>query len=516
MKVSVVDLGFNSAKMVNYDVKHDGTFNAYRQEGFSVKLGEGLGRSGYLSGEPVQRTIKALKLFRDIINFDSIHHILPVATSAVRDAVNRDSFLGEIQKKTGFQFKVLSGEEEGLYSYIGALHATCVPTSLFFDLGGGSLELVYTENYQIKKVKSYPLGALRMSKMYGNSDGSFSKKAYSKMERYILDTLPDSKELGVSVDTTLVGVGGTLRAIARHEQELVGYDLDKIHNYRMDYSSVSTMADKLYKMDRHDLDKIKAIGSNRVETIVAGSAIISLLMQRLAFDKVVVSARGLREGIVSVFLRDPKEFYSNRMTAQQVKAHVRLACKQEVLTQYALSLIKPLVSAGLLREKERAILTHALKEMATLPTVTSLSNLFYLLMDEDNAFLTHREQLVLALAIIHTKKEKTVDWLFSRYKSILEPQNEKSIQRVSACISLSEILERTKSTARLSINSSGKKVTIKVKQGRSRQAVPAALLANALQNFERAFDVVASCQIVVAAANGSSASKKYQEVKVIA
>ncbi len=516
MKVAVVDLGFNSAKLVNYDIKQDGTFIAYRQEGFNVKLGEGLGRGGYLSGEPVQRTIKALKLFRDIINFDSIHHTLSVATSAVRDASNRDPFLKEIRRETGFQFKVLSGEEEGLYSYIGALQATCAPTSLFFDLGGGSLELVYTENYEIKKVKSYPLGALRMSKMYSNGDGSFSKKAYSKMQSHILDTLPDSKELGISVDTTLVGVGGTLRAIARHEQEIVGYDLDKIHNYRMDYSSVSAMADELYEMDRSDLDKIKAIGNNRVETIVAGSTIISLLMQKLSFDKVVVSARGLREGIVSVFLRDPKELYSNKITAQRAKAHVKLAGKQEVLPPYALSLAKPLVSAGLLREKERVILTHALKEMATLPTVTSLSNLFYLLMDEDNAFLTHREQLVLALAIIHTKKEKTVDWLFSRYKSILEPQNEKSIQRVSACISLSEILERTKSTVRLSINSSGKKVAIKVVQGRSRKAIPAALLANALQNFERAFDVVASCQIVVAAANDSSASRKYQEVKVIA
>ncbi|UVS68279.1 Ppx/GppA phosphatase family protein [Nitrososphaera viennensis] len=532
MKVSVVDLGFNSVKMVNYDVKRDGTFKAYRQEGVKVKLGEGLGRGGYLSGEPVQRTIEALKLFRDVINFDSIRHVLPVATSAVRDAANRDSFLKRVREETGFQFKVLSGEEEGFYSYVGALESTCIPTSLFFDLGGGSLELVYTENYGIKKVESYPLGALRLSKMYGNNnnnkdnddgkddddDGSFSKKAYGKMEERILDTLPDRKELGISVDTTLVGVGGTLRAIARYEQELAGYELDKIHNYRMDHSSVSAIASELYKMDRGDLEKIKAIGSNRVDTIVAGAAVISLLMQKLDFDKVVVSARGLREGILSVFLRDPKAFYSNNvMTAERAKAYVTFACQQEVLPQYAFSLVKPLVSAGLLREKERAILGHALKEMATLPNVTNLSNLFHLIMDEDNAFLTHREQLILALAIVHTKKEKTVDWLFSRYGSILEPQNKKSIEKISACIVLSEILERTKATARLSISgNNNKKVAIRIMQssGSRQPAVPATLLASALRNFERAFDVAASCQVVVSAANGS-ASKKHQEVKVI-
>ncbi len=502
MKVSVIDLGFNSVKMVNYDVKKDGTFKAYQQEGVKVKLGEGLGRGSYLGGEPVERTIEALKLFRDVINFDSIRHVLPVATSAVRDAANRDAFLKKVRDETGFAFRVLSGQEEGYYSYIGALESTCVPTSLFFDLGGGSLELVYTENYGIKKVDSHPLGALRLSSMYGDS-GSFSKKAYGKMEKRILETLPDKKGLGLSVDTNLVGVGGTLRAIARYEQELAGYELDKIHNYRMDYSSVSEIAKELYEMDRKELEKIKAIGSNRIDTIVAGSAVISLLMQKLGFDQIVVSARGLREGILSVFLRDPKAFYAGGITAERAKSHVMFACQQEVLPQYAFSLVRPLVANGLLREKERMILGHALKEMSTLPAVTNLSNLFHILMDEDSAFLTHREQLILALAIVHTKKEKTVDWLFARYGSILEPQNMRSIEKLSACIVIAEMLERTRATARLYI--AGRKVSMRILQGK--QAVPATLLANALKNFERAFRVSASCQIV----NGTK-----KEIKVIA
>lgn len=517
MKVSVIDLGFNSAKMVSYDVKRDGTFKAYRQDGVKVKLGEGLGRRGYLSGEPVERTIEALKLFRDIVNFDSVHHVLPVATSAVRDAANRDSLLRQIKEKTGFQFKVLSGVEEGFYSYIGALEAMCIPTSLFFDLGGGSLELVYTENYEIKKISSYPLGALRLSKIYGNGDGSFSKKAYGKMKEHIMDTLPNRKELGTSVDTTLVGVGGTLRAIARREQELTEYGLDKIHNFRIDYSSLSSITEALYKMDKNDLVKVKSIGSNRTDTIIAGSTTISLLMKKLEFDRVLVSAKGLREGILSVFLHDPKIFYGSGITAELAKAHVKSACQQKALPQYAFSLVKPLVSSGLLREKERIILSHALKENATLSSVINPGNLFYLLVDADNAFLTHREQLILAIAIVRTKKEKTADWLFSRYESILEPQNRKSIEKISTCIVFSQILERTKSNAHLSINVDAKKIAIKIMQN-GRQKLPTTLLASVLHNFEHAFEVGASCQVVVASAasNSYTTSKKHHEVRVIA
>ena len=86
MKVSVIDLGFNSVKLVNYDIKKDGSFKAYRQEGVKVKLGDGLNQLGYLGKDQIRRTIEALQMFRDIINFESIKHVLPVATSAVREA----------------------------------------------------------------------------------------------------------------------------------------------------------------------------------------------------------------------------------------------------------------------------------------------------------------------------------------------------------------------------------------------------------------------------------------------
>ncbi|HXV46071.1 MAG TPA: hypothetical protein VD736_05305 [Nitrososphaera sp.] len=496
MRVSVIDLGFNSVKLVDYDIKKDGTFKAYQQEGVKVKLGEGLNETGYLGKEQVDRTIAALRMFRDIINFDSIRHVLPVATSAVREAGNKNDFLKQVYSQTGFQFKVLSGQEEGLYSYIGALQATCVPTALFFDLGGGSLELVYTENYGIKKIKSYPLGALRLTQMFGRKDGTFSRKDYGKMEKHILETLPDRKELDMSPDTTLVGVGGTLRAMARYDQELNDYELDKVHNYRMDPESVSSIARELYEMDAHELAEIKAIGSNRVETVTAGAAVIDALLQKFGFERLVVSAEGLREGILSVFIRDPKTFYRSGISNEKAKAFVTFACQAEMLPQHTVTLVRPLVSNGMLREKERMILTHAIRQAKELPPVTNLNNLFYMMIDEDSAFLSHREQLILALSIVHTRKEKAADWLFSRYRSILEPQNKRSIEKISACLVLSAILERAKANAKLSIK--GKKVDIKI-MPQPRQFVPATLLENAIKNFEQAFDVSVSCTVEQAA-----------------
>jgi exopolyphosphatase/guanosine-5'-triphosphate,3'-diphosphate pyrophosphatase len=316
------------------------------------------------------------------------------------------------------------------------------------------------------------------------------------MEKHVIETLPDRKELDLSPDTTLVGVGGTLRAMARYDQELRDYELDKVHNYQMDSQSVSSMAEELYGMDADELAEIKAIGSNRVDTITAGACIIDALVQKFDFERIVVSAEGLREGILSVFVRDPKTFYHGGISNEKAKAFVTFACQAEMLPQHTVTLVRPLVASGMLREKERMILTHAIKQAEELPPVTNLNNLFYMMIDEDSTFLSHREQLILALSIVHTRKEKAADWLFSRYRSIMEPQNRRSIEKISACLALSAILERARANAKLSIK--GRKVDIRITP-QPRQFVPATLLENAIKNFERAFDISANCTVEHAA-----------------
>src|SRR5574338_668196 len=113
-KISVIDLGSNSVKLVNFIINPDNSYQAYQHEAVTVRLGEGLAETNNLKDEPIRRTIDALKLFRDIIGVQSIKHVLPVATSAVREAANREKFLERVYFETGFRFRILSEEEEAL------------------------------------------------------------------------------------------------------------------------------------------------------------------------------------------------------------------------------------------------------------------------------------------------------------------------------------------------------------------------------------------------------------------
>lgn len=488
MKVSVLDLGFNSAKLVNYHVSYDGSYKAYQQESMKVRLGQDLAQTGSIADGSLDRTIDALRLFRDIVDFQSIKHVVPVATSAVREAVNRAEILEQVFHETGFRLRVLSGKEEALYSYLGALHATCLPTGLFFDLGGGSLELVYSENFKIKNSLSLPLGGLRLSQTFSDSAGTFSKKNYLKMEEHINEALPERKELDISLNAALVGVGGTLRAIARCNQEMLSYPLDKIHGYWMDFERVSLISRILRKMKLSEISMIDTIGNNRADTITAGSLVIKQLMEKMEFDGVKVSTHGLREGVLYAYLRSFKMY--NRSSSQKLDQEnfedQPQSCKPCIIPESTHSLINPLLSYGLLKKEEYEILAHVLKQIENLPQLTNLNNLFCAIMDEDKAVLNHREQLILALSIIYAKKSKVATSLFTKYSSIVRPQDKKSIQKIAALLSLAEILEKAKIRANF-MNCTQMDFLLTLMP--SKNILPMRLIRNHLKKLQDAFEL---------------------------
>ena len=489
MKMSVIDLGFNSVKLVNYNVKDDDSFEIYEQEGMKAKLGEGLDEKGKLSKKPILRAIEVLKLFRDVIQLQPIKSVLPIATSAVREARNKEEFLNEVYRETGFRFKVLSEREEALYSYAGAIKSLQLPNTLFFDLGGGSLEIVHAEKFRIKKVISLPLGALRLTQQFAGKNSAFTEKDYKNMRRHIWNLLPSKKEFALDKNTVLVGVGGALRALARYDQKVTKYPFDKIHNYEMDFKSVNTINKKLSDMKSGEISKISVIGSSRAETIVAGSCVIDTLMDKFGFQNLHVSNHGLREGALSIFLENQKTYHSNNITSEQIRQSLSIT-KERSINQNAEGFLKGLIIFKLIGEREYVLLSYALKLMMEKSSYNNPQSWFYAIADEDMS-LNHPDQLILGLSLVHTRHEKTADWLFSRYKSILTPQDKIVVKKISSLLNLLRFLEKTKAKIEIKKSEPGK-IELNVIPARG---VPKTLLQHILRNFENVFGVNVICTI---------------------
>jgi len=451
LKISVIDIGSNTIKLVNYDITRNNLFTAYQQESSKVRLGDSLSRTHELGEQSMLKAIDVLLLYCDIIKLESVKNVICIGTSALREAKNGEYFADQVFRKTGLMVNIITGSEEAYYAYLGASMSTCFPSALYFDLGGGSLELVYTENYKIKRADSLPLGALRLGELYGKKDGSYSKKDLEAMVQYIREALPNRKTYGLGIDTILVGSGGTLRALARYDQISEGYLFEKIHNYRLKINSIEPKAKEFGLMKPGEISALSAMDSTRAETVVAGTFVILTLMKQYDFTETVVSAFGLREGVLASYLDNPDIFQSHNMQnlERQITELVSAKCKRDNHYFGMENLVQYMVSNGLLKERESEILSYALDTMARLPASDRIYTQFYSLLDEIYPDLSNREQLVLALSIVYSKKVKAAEWLVRKHELLLKPQNQKSIWKIGILLKLGYLLIKSRSRTRI-------------------------------------------------------------------
>ena len=451
MKVAVIDVGYNSLKMVKYLVEPDGTQRAYGQFGMMARLGEGLEQTGYLGKEQMSGTVDALRLCKEAAILDEIKHILLVGTSPVREAINREEFLRTVQEETGMKMRVLTGNEEALYGFLGAARSVNAPTILLFDLGGGSLELTYAVKQRIVRILSLPLGVLKLTNQYASKDGTFSKKNRARMTKRIDQLLPSRKELGLDKDVVLVGTGGTARAMARFHQDSVDYPLNKIHNYSVDIDSVQRMSRQFFKMSMEELGKAEAIGVDRSQTIAAGALVVKLLMERMDFGALTVSTDGLRDGILSEFLVRGGSPVSD---VAQTDGIERILQRPHIFARSGSNyeLAESLVRNGIFDERQETLLLMALERGRDPDCVQAKPDaLFGILMSEDLA-MSHEDQVLMSISLVRARRSRTANWFLRKYGSLLSHGDVKTVRKMGACLRLMEILDRSGATFKVSFS----------------------------------------------------------------
>src|SRR5215831_17834524 len=482
MKVSVIDLGYNSLKLVNYIVKPDKSFTAYSQRSVLARIGDGLDETGFLKDEAILRTIKALKLFQEVAKFEGSEKVLPVATSAVREAGNRDQFLQQAQKETGFAFKVLSQREEALCSYSGASNATSAPTGLFFDLGGGSLEMVLASNFKCRRILSVPLGGLRLTDLYAKQNGRFTKKSYSRLTERIQELLPDEKDLKGLNKPELVGVGGSVRTLARYHQMLTNYPLDKLHNYSLKDSWVELMHNYLQRLKLKEIENIPVIGQERARSIIAGSLVVERLMKSLGFDRLTVSTHGLRDGVLAAYLHNPSAY--NKGPIENILAQIENH-KAPNLSEGSADAIRAFVSRDLVTRREESLVAYGIGEILSEDPPMDPETLFYLIINGDSV-LTHTNQVMMALAVVRAKGLRRAEWLYDKYRDILGKNARETIARVSVLLHMVEVLEKTHARLQNSTQK-GNELFIRIIPGKP--PFPSNLFNTVVKDMENAFGI---------------------------
>lgn len=291
MRVGVVDIGTNSMRLL---VTGEGG-----EEGRWVEvtgLGRGVDRNGALGTEEMERTIEALRRFGRLLDTHGVDRRAAMATSATRDASNREEFLDLAEQALGVRPGVISGEREGALAYAGAVSDMPPGAYLVVDIGGGSTELV-TEEGPV----SVDIGSVRLTdRLLSHRPASPSELASAAAHVVsLLEGLPAAEGRPV------IGVAGTWTSLAAIDLDLPAYDPEQVHHHVVTAERLAKLVDLLAGMTVEETAAIPSLDPGRAPVILAGGLIAREVLSVLGVDEAIVSEHDTLDGLAMEMLAVP-------------------------------------------------------------------------------------------------------------------------------------------------------------------------------------------------------------------
>lgn len=303
MRAAAIDIGTNSARLLVGEIDQpDGELITLDRRMTITRLGQGVDASGFLAPDAITRTVAALRSYRAVIDeIGGVDAIRATATSAARDAGNRDDFFGPATHALGVVPELLSGAEEARLSFLGAttgLAAIAPGPYLVVDIGGGSTEFVVGTT-EPEGLLSVDIGCVRITEAWLHSDPPTAEELSQAMHvvrEHLADVLREVP--GVTTAKTMVGLAGTVSSMAMIEMGLAEYHRDRVHHFRLSKAAAEdgfrTLATEAIEDRRHN----PGLEPGRVDVIVGGAVILVSILRAFGFEEVLTSESDILDGLV--------------------------------------------------------------------------------------------------------------------------------------------------------------------------------------------------------------------------
>lgn len=287
-RMGIIDIGSNSIRLVIYDGPARIPAALFNEK-VMAGLGKGVSRDGALDSESMDRALAALGRFRRLAEQMGVPHPRTVATAAVRDAANGRMFIDRVLD-LGLQVELLSGDDEARLAGLGVIASIPQANGIVGDLGGGSLELARIVDGKVRETSSFPLGVLRIDAVKARGPRAFGA--------LVTRMLGKSGWTGRGAGLPFYMVGGSWRSLARLDMHLTHYPLPILHHYWMPPENAQHLVRVLAHLDKKRLRDVSGLSGSRIPTLSHAASLLSHLVRNLRSSELIVSAYGLREGLL--------------------------------------------------------------------------------------------------------------------------------------------------------------------------------------------------------------------------
>jgi exopolyphosphatase/guanosine-5'-triphosphate,3'-diphosphate pyrophosphatase len=287
--VGVIDIGSNSVRLVVYE-----GLTRSPTPIFNEKVLAGLGRevqtTKLLAPDAVDKALAALRRFRTLCDRIDVPSLWVVATAACRDAKNGKAFVDEAERICRTRIEVISGKREAELSALGVVSGFHRPDGIMGDLGGGSLELTDVRGHRVQPGITLPLGGLALQDV--------SKKSIKKAEKLVKKALGEVRLLEGGKGRSFYAIGGTWRSLARLHMWQKGYPLHVMHGYVIPAKEAYEFSGLVHRVDTETLSQIEAVADARRPLLSYAALVLEHLIDMARPKDIVISALGVREGLL--------------------------------------------------------------------------------------------------------------------------------------------------------------------------------------------------------------------------
>jgi len=296
MNIATIDIGTNTVLLLIAQFDDRGSIMPLVYEQRVPRLGKGVDQSKTIRHESIDRVVGVLREYRQIISQFHVDAVAVCGTSAVREAANRENFASRIKHEVGFDLEILSGDDEALWTYRGAVSGLPeVSRATVVDIGGGSTEITIGDRKRIHEKISLDVGSVRLTERMFHHDPPTELELEAAIE-----TVENEIEHAAKfhfADTTLIGVAGTATTLAILAQGLRNFNVDAVTNYLLKQERVEELFRMLRSLRSSAIRELSTVLEGRHDVITAGSLILREVMAHFKFGKMIVSERGVRYGL---------------------------------------------------------------------------------------------------------------------------------------------------------------------------------------------------------------------------
>jgi exopolyphosphatase/guanosine-5'-triphosphate,3'-diphosphate pyrophosphatase len=296
VNIAVIDIGTNTVLLLLAEITDEGRIHPLLCEQRIPRLGKGVDATRKLQRESIDRVVRVLREYLEILSPSHLVSTILCGTSALRDASNRADFTGRVQSELGLSVEILSGEDEALLTYRGALSGLPgVRSAVVLDIGGGSTEISAGDAFHVRQKWSLDIGSVRLTERFFRHDPPAPEELGNAI-RWVRGELGGLTAFA-GAGHTLIGVAGTATTLAVLDQGLQNFDIEAVSNYRLTREAVEGLFIRLKGLSHAELLCLTPALRGRADVITAGTLILKEVMDATEHDDIVVSERGVRYGI---------------------------------------------------------------------------------------------------------------------------------------------------------------------------------------------------------------------------